>query len=153
MKTFEKLDDLMQHLTDVHRLSSLFFNKLRQKSADERTGMLLDDLIENEHRLEHLMADFHREAPPSVLSTYLQYSVEMPFSELLKTVVENTSRVDMENLNNVGQQLYEYQIGVIEEALREIDSEHVNDFLKDILQILDAEKHNFSKHVLSGYEI
>ena len=153
MKTFERLDELMDHLVVIHEEFKQLYQELRNKCKDPRVALLLDDMMKNEQRLKTLIRQFKDQAEPCVLHTYLQYTLEESLNDLTAELRENLHGVQLEDINGLGQSVYGYQIDVIEEALRETASEHVHQLLENILQLLEAEQHNFSKRVLSGYEI
>lgn len=146
MKTFETVRDVVTHGGDVHRQAANLYLRIAANSHDERNRMLLNHLSEHALRLRGLYKRFVDQATGSVIETYLQYTTENPPPEVLAEV-DPSAHFSVEDIATLNQALHDYQVSLLEGAIRETSSKEVHEFLNDLLQIASAERRNAAKAV------
>ena len=137
--SYKSVRELLDNAIDVHRLSSLLYRGLRDYATDERCRLLLQDMADNEQRLAGLVGEFSRRADGKTLDTRMQYTLEEAPGILFAEHTPHSMPASLPEVVRLGQQLHQYQIDMMEVAVREAASQEAVELLENLLQLEKAE--------------
>lgn len=151
--TFKTLGHLLDNAVDTHRKAARLYVSLSIKAGDPRCRMLLEDMASYEFRMAKLVNQFVRQAQPVALDTYMQYTVEESPQALIREQAPDADQPTLKQISQMGQNLHEYQINLLEVARRELGGQEALELLDNLLQLEKAEGRSFALKTASAYEI
>jgi hypothetical protein len=142
----------LENAVAVHKAAVRLYGQLRHKALEERPRLLLDEMIRHEERLAELLGDFIARADAESLDTRIQYTLEKrPETFLEEAEAEVTP--DLGSLTRLSQTIHSYLVNLFEEAVRETEPDRGAQLMRDILEVEQAERENFSRISLSALDI
>lgn len=153
MRNSHTLEQVIENAVAVHSLAADLYQQLRHRTTDERVAMLLDDMAAHDLRMKAVLAEMLTRIEQRALDTHMKYTLEEDPQEFLASVAPQGTSLTVQDIGALGQAVHDYLTQLIEHAWNRCAAETCQKWLKDILQLEEAERRNFSRAVLSTQEV
>ncbi len=146
LRKFEQVRDVIEYGKFLHQEMKALAERIEDQEQSKRLKLLLDYLKRHEDELSRSLDKFKEETQAHVLNLWLPYP---PSSEIEKKLRNLEIHPNM-SLEEIAELVFEFEDALIElykQALSEIDDEHVQEVLQNLVQLEDAEKRRFAMNL------
>lgn len=145
MKTFEQVQDVLEHARLLHERLAGYYRQLEAVTANERVHMLLDYLQDHEQRLLEGLAAYQQEGPDTVLDTWLQYVPEQRMPLLPEKVEQG---VTVEEALQLALDCKDYLIELYRGVATRADLPQTREAFSELMKKEMHERRQIAKNVL-----
>lgn len=149
MKTFETIGDIVDNAIELHRQAARGYRRLRDTVSNERVRMLLGYMMDHQEAMETSVDQIKRSVGDAVLGTYIQYSLDENPLHFMRTQLDQIDTLDLEETERLAGRVDDYLVDLFEEALQEMDSPKVKEFLQDLLDLERLERRKLTMSISS----
>lgn len=153
MRNSHTLEQVLSNAITVHGRAADIYQQLRQRTTDERVALLLDDMAAHDLRMKDVITEMMTRIEQRALDTHMKYTLEEDPEEFLASAIPDSANLTVEEVGALGQSVHDYLTQLIEHAWSRCAAETCQKWLKDVLQLEEAERRNFSRAVLSAQEL
>ncbi|GAA5524958.1 hypothetical protein Maes01_01518 [Microbulbifer aestuariivivens] len=139
MKTFKQAYEVLKDAEIFHREIADFYRHLMEKSADNRTQLLLKHMIKHEVRMAKNLANYGQVGQQKVMKTWLQYTQE----ESAKDFIHNLELSDpptIKEINGMQRSVDRYFSELYQAVYDAIESLEVKEVFEDLKEVQDKER-------------
>lgn len=141
---FKTVADVLDIVKDFHAALALQFSELEQLTTSERAQLMLDYLNRHQKHLAELMEQYEDDAASGLLNTWLQYAPDS-HPEALVAKVRNVDLNDVNSVIVVALAADDYLISLYREVADHADSDEVKELFKNLIRLVDNERHSVSR--------
>lgn len=140
----EQVETVLKHAHTFHEHVSQLYARLAKRTKNERARLLLNSMHEHEARQANALQEFLKDAPRSVLHTWLKASTDSKaLVRRLEPHLDSNATVD--ELIELGTELCDELIKVYEELASRGEPESVREFFQNFLDEERQEEREFVK--------
>ncbi|MCH9692052.1 MAG: hypothetical protein K0U59_08350 [Gammaproteobacteria bacterium] len=143
---YKTLEDLIEEGSDFHAKLSQRYGEFEQMVANERIGLLLDQLRRREESMSSALKNFCLSVPPGALHTWLQFAPEGRESEFLQRL-RNVNLKDLEEISALAMEIDIYLADLYRSLLQGVDTPSARDALENLVRLEELEEHTLSMNL------
>jgi hypothetical protein len=153
MKNFETVGDLVNNAITTHREAAGLYRELDQRSEDARARLVLEYLIKHEQQMETGLKNRLSAGTPGMLATFIQYTFEDVPKAFMAALAKEFPNPNADQVCEIALRVDGYLVDLFEGACKEIEAAHVNEYLRDIMQLEALERRKLSLTLNSLHDI
>lgn len=143
---YKTLKDLIEEGSDFHAKLGQRYGEFEQMVANERIGLLLDQLRRREESMSRALKSFCSSIPPGALHTWLQFAPEGRESEFLQRL-RNVKLKDLEEISALAMEIDIYLADLYRSLLQGVDTPSARDALENLVRLEELEEHTLSMNL------
>lgn len=152
LRKFEQIKDVLAYGQFLHQEIKALAEKIEDLEQSARLKLLLDYLKRHEEKLSAALERFARDTRQRILDTWLPYPPDPKIAKSLSEIHIHP-HMDVEEVAKIVLKFEDALIELYRESLNAIDDPEVQQVLRNLLELEDAEKRRFVMNLARFQEI